>query len=82
LYIRNSAPQDLGEQRPLRVGPIGQDRRRGDAHIGGYYVLVYADTTAQEKRPGEGLGHRGGAMLNFREWRVGELAEFTFMRSW
>src|SRR5215218_5914737 len=29
LYIRNSAPQDRGEQRPLRDGPIGQDRRRG-----------------------------------------------------
>jgi hypothetical protein len=28
-----------------------------DAHIVGYYVLVYADTT---DRAGEGLGHRGG----------------------
>jgi hypothetical protein len=33
-------------------------RRRGDAHIVGYYVLVYADTT---NRAGGGLGHQGGA---------------------
>jgi hypothetical protein len=55
LYIRTSAPQDRGEQRPLRDAPIGQDRWRGDAHIVGYY--------APERRvkPREGLGHRGGA---------------------
>jgi hypothetical protein len=29
LYIRNSAPEDRGEHRPLQGGPIGQDRRRG-----------------------------------------------------
>ena len=40
---------------------MGLGRRRGGAHVVGYYVLVYADTTAQAKRPGEGLGHRGGA---------------------
>jgi hypothetical protein len=35
--------------------------RTPDDIIAGYYVLVYADTTAQARRPGEGLGHRGGA---------------------
>jgi hypothetical protein len=33
--------------------PIGRGRRRGDAHIVGYYVLVYADIGADE---GLGIG--------------------------
>jgi hypothetical protein len=43
----------------------GQDRQRGDAHIVGYYVLVYADTT---DRRGEGLGHRGGSERVVPNW--------------
>jgi hypothetical protein len=35
-----------GEVR-FALAQMPQDRRRGDAHIVGYYVLVYADT-----RPG------------------------------
>src|ERR687897_3239823 len=54
-YIRLSAPQDRGEQRPLRAGPIGPGRRREDAHIVGYYAPA-AGTAAEE-----GLGHRDGA---------------------
>src|SRR5215208_6921185 len=50
-------------RRLLRLGvdiayspvPIGQDRRRGDAHIVGYYA------PEQRVKPREGLGHRGGA---------------------
>jgi hypothetical protein len=55
LYIRNSALQDRGKQRPLRAGPIGLGRRRGDAHIVGYYALE------QRVKPREGLGVWGGA---------------------
>jgi hypothetical protein len=48
--------------------PIGQGRRRGDAHIGGYYVLVYADTTrrttpdrrGRERSKGIGAGQSEG----------------------
>jgi hypothetical protein len=69
LYIRNSAPQGRGEQRPLRAGPIGQDRRRGDAHIVGYYA------PAAGVRVREGLGHRDGAKprnLRFGRSPMGE----------
>ena len=55
LYIRNSAPQDRGEHRPLRDGPIGQERRRGKAHIVGYYALE------QRMKLGAFLGVWGGA---------------------
>jgi hypothetical protein len=34
-------------------------RRREDAHIVGYYVLVYADTTAQGGADGRGLRASG-----------------------
>jgi hypothetical protein len=72
LYIRNSALQDRGEQRPLRASPIGQGRRRGDAPTNSgpdnYCCLSYWCTRPQEvarhteaERSGEGLGHRGGA---------------------
>src|SRR5215208_953688 len=51
-------------RRLLRLGvdiayspvPIGQDRRRADAHIVGYYA------PAAETRVEEGLGHRGGVL--------------------
>ena len=36
--------------------PIGQGRRRGDAHIVGYYA------PDQRVKPSEGLGHRGGVL--------------------
>jgi hypothetical protein len=62
LYIRNSAPQDWGEQRPLRDGPIGQDRRRGMPISSG--IMCWC-TRTQHAAQG-GLGHRGGA-----ERRVG-----------
>jgi hypothetical protein len=42
---------------PIRPGPPARD-----AHIVGYYVLVYADTRdTQAERLGEGLGHQGAA---------------------
>src|SRR5918995_1400684 len=46
---------------PHSTVPIGQERRRGDAHIGGYYVLVYVDTRGctAPGRPGEGLRESG-----------------------
>ena len=66
LYIRTSAPQDRGEQRPLRDGPIDQDRRRGDARIAGYYA------PEQRVKPGEGLGHRGGAQAREKPGRSRE----------
>jgi hypothetical protein len=49
------APAWRSAQPRPEVGP-GPSAR--EAHIVGYYVLVYADTT---DRAGEGLGHRGGA---------------------
>jgi len=36
--IRNSVPQYRGEHRPLRDGPISQERQRGKALIVGYYA--------------------------------------------
>src|SRR5215213_1837620 len=55
LYIRDTTPQDRGEQRPLRDGPIGQDRQRGDAHIVEYYA------PEQRVKPRTFLGVWGGA---------------------
>jgi hypothetical protein len=46
---------DVRMQDPHSPAPIGQGRRRGDAHTAGCYVLVYADTTTQ----GRGLRASG-----------------------
>ena len=70
LYIRNSAPQDRGEQRPLRDGPIGPGRRRRDAHIVGYYAPA-AGTRAEES-----LGHRDGAKRRAGAWVSWELLPY------
>src|SRR5215208_7751837 len=45
---------------PRSPAPIGQGRRRGDAHIVGYYVLVYADTIVSHRGAvGRGLRASG-----------------------
>src|ERR671921_1282009 len=45
LYIRNSAPQDRGKQRPLRDGPIGPGPPARPALTTHPQLLVYAATT-------------------------------------
>jgi hypothetical protein len=64
LYIRNSAPQDRGEQRPLRDGPIDQDRRRGDTRIVGYY----APTAGEQSGGGLRASGRGSAREKPVRW--------------
>src|SRR5829696_8192421 len=53
LVHKAAAPQDRGEQRPLRGGLIGQGHRRGDAHIVGYYAPATGGR-AKSRSPAQG----------------------------
>src|SRR5215208_7065109 len=52
-----------------------QDRRRGDAHIVGYYALE------QRVKPSEGLGHRGGVLRDLIQDPANGLPRITRMRT-
>src|SRR5215211_258495 len=56
LYIRNSAPQDRGEQRPLRDGPIGPGPPARGCPYRRALLVVYAHT---KDRDGRGLRASG-----------------------
>jgi len=62
-YIRNTLRRTTGQwprpETPDRAGPKGPGAPEGDAPIVGYYVLVYADTTAQGGADGRGLRASG-----------------------
>src|SRR5829696_1452248 len=53
LVHKAAAPQDRGEQRPLRGGLIGQGHRREDAHIIGYYAPATGGR-AKSRSPAQG----------------------------
>jgi hypothetical protein len=49
----------VSREMPLRPTPMAPGTSKRDAHIVGYYVLVYADTTAQGEAVGRGLRASG-----------------------
>jgi hypothetical protein len=49
--------------------PKGQDRRRGDAHIVGYYVLVYANQNGATQSPRAKRGEYTGAKWGVKRRR-------------
>src|SRR5215217_5428372 len=77
LYIRNSAPQDRGEQRPLRDGPIGPRPPARPAPTTHPQLLVYAATNIRTEgvRAREGLGHRGGVERRAGGWSSDPMRE-------
>src|SRR5215218_11448869 len=68
------------ETEPLSPGggcyAPAQDRRRGDAHIVGYYA------PEQRVKPSEGLGHRGGVLRGLIQDPANGLPRKSIPRTW